>query len=64
MFIHFHLVDIRHFHKYIVVHFLTLFWLPYWLSALDSRPVCLNVAQAMLFQVTAAGTAPSINYRT
>jgi len=32
MFIHFYLVDVRHFQNYIVVHFLTLFRPPFGLA--------------------------------
>jgi len=50
MFIHFCLVDIRHFQKYTVVHFLPLSWRLLWPSALGSRLVCLNVAPALFRQ--------------
>jgi len=39
MFIHFYLVDVRHFQNYIAVYFLTLFGAP-----IDSRLVCLKIA--------------------
>jgi len=59
MFIHLYLVDVRHFQNHTVVYILALFWRPFWPSALGA-----GTDQAMLLQITAAGTAPSINYRT
>jgi len=47
MFIHFYLVDVRHFENHIVV-FLGSFWRPVWPNALGSRLVYLNAAPALI----------------
>jgi len=65
MFIHFYLVDVRHSQNHIVVCFLAIFWR----SLYPRQPSSLTKGsagtdQVMFFQITAAGTAPSINYST
>jgi len=64
MFIHFYLVDVRHFQNHIVVYLLALFGPP--LAYRPRQPPSLPTGsagtdQAMLFQVTAEGTTPFIN---
>jgi len=44
------------FRNHIIVYFLALFWCPLWPSTLGA-----GTDQAVLFQITAAGTAPSRN---
>jgi len=59
MSLHLYLVDVRHFPNHIVVYFLAHFWRPLWPSVLGK-----GTDQVMLFQITVAGTSPSINHRT
>jgi len=67
IFIPFYLVDARHFQNHIVAYFLAFLALPLPLHHRHQSSLTKGSAgtdQAILFQVTAAGTTPSINYRT
>ena len=60
MFIHFYLVDVCHFQNHIVV----CIFLGSFLAPPNLCKCSTGTDQTMLFQVKAAGTALSINYRT